>query len=131
LSDEWIIEAKRFAIEKLDPEKDLKNVTTSLLNIIENIPPDGKNAYFYISVKEGIIEELIIDRDKEPSERKPEFTVTGNYDTYVNIFKGEMTTIIALIKNRVQLNGDKMKALQFLKPLDRFTECIREIKTEF
>jgi hypothetical protein len=24
-----------------------------------------------------------------------------------------------------------MKALQFLKPLDRFTECIREIKTEF
>ena len=130
LSNEWIESAKKTAIEKLDPENDLKNVTTSLLNIIENIPPKGNKKYFFISVRNGVIEQLIVDTHPI-SENETEFVVIGNYDTFVQLFKGEMTTIVALIKNRVKFKGDKIKAMKFLKPLDRFTECIRKVQTEF
>jgi len=131
LSDEWIKKAKQITAEKLDPEKDLKNATTSLLNIIENIPPDGKSIYFFILVKNGIIEEFVIDNKDYGLNKKAEFIVTGNYDTFVQILKGEMSTTIALIKNRLKIKGDKVEALKFVKPMDKFNGCLRKIETEY
>ena len=131
LSDEWIKTAKKITAEKLDPEKDLKKATTSLLNIIENIPPDGRSVFFYISVKNGIIIEILLESTGSLLEKNAEFVVTGNYDTFVQILKGEMNTLIALIKNRVKIKGDKVKALQFVKSIDRLNSCLREIETEY
>ena len=131
LSNEWVITAKQIAAEKLDPEKDLKKATTSLLNIIENIPPHGRNVYFFISVNNGIIEEFIIDKTGSLVDKEAEFVVTGNYDTFVQILKGEMSTTIALIKNRIKIKGDKVKALKFVKPMDKLNSCFREIGTEY
>ena len=131
LSEEWIETAKKIAIERLDPKKDLKSTTASLLNVIENIPPDGSSVNFYISVKDGLIDEMIIDKIGSLKDKNAEFVVIGNYDTFVQIFRGDMSTLIALIKNRVEVKGDKVKALKFVKPIDRLTECLREIDTEF
>lgn len=114
LSNQWVETAKKIATKKLDPKKDLKKATTSLLNIIENIPPDGRSIYFYISVNNGNLDEMLIDQTGSLLKRKAEFVVTGNYDTFVQIFK-----------------GDKVKALQFLKPIDRLNGCLREIETEY
>ena len=131
LSDEWIKTAKEITSEKLDPEKDLKKATTSLLNVINNIPPDGRSVYFYIAVKNGIITEMLLDQTGSLLEKDAEFVVTGNYDTFVQILKGKMSTLIALIKNRVKIKGDKVKALQFVKPMDKLNSCLREIETEY
>ena len=131
LSEEWLETARKIATEKLDPEIDLKKASTSLLNIIENIPPEGKSVYFYISVKNGNLEEMLINQTDSLLEKDAEFVVIGNYDTFVQIFKGEMSTLIALIKNRVKVKGDKVKALKFIKPIDRLNGCLREIETEF
>ena len=131
LSQEWIETAKIVTSEKLDPEKDLKKATTSLLNVINNIPPDGRNVYFYISVKNGYIAEMLIDQTGSLLEKDAEFVVTGNYDTFVQILKGEMSTLIALIKNRVKIKGDKVKALQFVKSIDKLNNCLRGIETEY
>jgi len=129
LSKEWIETAKNIATEELDPEKDLKNSTASLLNIINNVPPDGKTTYFYISVKDGNLSEMQLDQDE--IKKDAEFVVSGNYDTFKQIFTGEMSTLIALIKNRVQIKGNKKKALQFVKPIDRLNSCLRKIETEY
>lgn len=131
LSDKWIKTAKEITAKKLDPEKDLKKVTTSLLNIIENIPPDGRSVYFFISVKNGNITEFALDKTGLLLEKDAEFVVTGNYDTFVQIVKGEMSTLIALIKNRVKIKGDKVKALKFVKSIDKLNSCLREIETEY
>ncbi len=131
LSQEWIETAKKITKEKLDPEKDLKKATTSLLNVINNTPPNGRAVYFYISVKNGNIEEMLIDQTGSLLEKDAEFVVTGNYDTFVQILEGEMSTLIALIKNRVKIKGDKVKALQFVKSIDKLNNCLREIETEY
>ena len=131
LSNEWIKKAKEITAEKLDPEKDLKKATTSLLNIIENIPPEGASIYFFISVKNGVIEEFVIDKSDSTLDKEAEFVVTGNYDTFVQILKGDMSTTIALIKNRIKIKGDKVKALKFVKPMDKLNSCLREIDTEY
>ena len=40
LSEEWIKTGKNYMLEKLDPVKDLKSISTSLLGVVEHIPPD-------------------------------------------------------------------------------------------
>ena len=124
LSNEWIETAKNIASVKLDPEKDLKRITTSLLNIIENIPPNGKTAYFYISVNNGKICEMLINHKENLVVNKSEFVVIGNYDTFIQIFKGEMKTLVAQIKNRLIVRGDKVKALKFVNQIDRLISCL-------
>jgi len=131
LSDEWINIAKDAVTKKLDPVKDLKNTTASLLNVINNVPPEGKTFYFYISIKDGNIEEMLVGQNNSFLEKDAEFAVTGNYSTFVQIIKGEMSTFIALIKNRVSIKGDKSKAMQFVKPIDKLNACLREIETEY
>ena len=131
LSDEWIKTAKKITAENLDPEKDLNKASTSLLNVIENIPPDGKSVYLFISVKNGVITDFFIDSTGSLLKIDAEFVVTGNYDTFVQILKGEMSILIALIKNRVKINGDKVKALKFVKQMDKLNSCLREIDTEY
>ena len=42
-----------------------------------------------------------------------------------------MSTLVALIKNRVKIKGDKVKALQFVKSIDKLNNCLREIETEY
>lgn len=130
LSRRWL-ETAKITAEGLDPEKDLKNTSASLLNIINNIPPDGKTIYFYISINNGIITEMKLDQNNSLMNRDAEFIVSGNYDTFKQIFKGEMSILIALIKNRIEIKGDKKKALKFVKPIDRLNSCLRNIDTEY
>ena len=128
---EWIDIAKNIVIDRLDPINDLNNSTATLLNVINNIPPDGKTVYFYISVKNGSLDDMQIGSDESLIKKDAEFIVTGNYDTFVQIFKGELSTFIALIKNRIDIKGDKKKAIGFVKPIDRLTSVLREIDTEY
>jgi putative sterol carrier protein len=131
LSEEWINIAKNIATKELDPVKDLKKASTSLLNVINNVPPDGKTIYFYISIKNGNLTEMIIDQNDSLENIDTEFVVSGNYDTFKQIFRGEMSTLIALIKNRIKIKGDKKKALMYVKPIDSFNSCLRKIDTEY
>lgn len=131
LSNEWIELAKDVATKNLDPEKDLNNATASLLNIINNIPPNNTTLYLYISVENGNLKEMLIDKNESILEKDAEFIVSGNYDTFTQIFKGEMSTSIALIKNRLTIKGDKIKAMKFIKPINRLNSCLKKIDTEF
>ena len=132
LSDEWIEKAKQVVEKNLDPKEDMKNSTTSLLNIIQNVPPNKRNMYFYASFDNGELSEFHVDSDDNFLDKKnPEFTVIGDYTVFTQILKGEMSIAMALLKNRVKLKGDKMKALRFAKPIDRINNCFREIGTEF
>ena len=131
LSEEWIEKAINIAKEQLNSKKDLENSNASLLNVVENIPPDGGNKYLYINVENGKINKMHIDKINSYKEEDVEFIVTGNYETFVQIFKGEMSTLVAIIKNRLKIKGDKIKAMKFIKPIDRLTKCLRKINTDF
>ena len=131
LSEQWFETAKKIALKELDPKKDLNNASTSLVNIINNVPPDGRTIYFYISVEEGNLLEFKLVQNNTLIEQNVEFVVSGNYDTFKQIFKGEMSIIIALIKNRIEIKGDKKKALKYVKPIDRLSSCLRTIDTKY
>jgi len=131
LSEEWAQQAKKIVLDELDPKKDLKNMNASLLNIVQNVPPDNKTVYFYIKFVNGHLDELLTGTDESIKQKEVEFTVAGDYTTFAQISKGEMSSAMALLKNRVKMTGNKMKAFTITKPIDTFNACIKKIQTEY
>ena len=131
LTEEWAQQAKKIVLDELDPKKDLKNMNAILLNVVQNVPPENKTVYFYIKFVDGNLEELLASPDEAIKQKQAEFTVTGDYVTFTQISKGEMSSAMALLKNRVKMAGNKMKALTITKPIDNFNACIKKIQTEY
>lgn len=131
LSQEWAELAKKKVLAELDKVKDLKHMNASLLNVVQNAPPDNKTMYFYIKFIEGNLEELVTGSDESIKQKNADFTITGDYTTFVQISSGQMSSAMALLKNRVKMAGNKMKALTITKPIDTFNACIKGIQTEY
>jgi putative sterol carrier protein len=131
LSEEWITYGKNFILEKLDPEKDLKNITTSLLGVIESVPPNGATMNFYFEFQNGKLIDFIVNTGDTFKEKEPIFVITGNYGAYKDILKGDMNMAMALLRNRLKLKGSKMEALKIIKPIDVVIDSLRKITDEF
>ncbi|MCX6663042.1 MAG: SCP2 sterol-binding domain-containing protein [Euryarchaeota archaeon] len=131
LSEEWAAQAKKKVLDELDQTKDLKNMNASLLNVVQNVPPDQKTMYFYIRFVDGKLEELLASPDESIKQKNAEFTITGDYTTFVQISSGQMSSAMALLKNRVKMTGNKIKAFTITKPIDTFNMCIKKIETEY
>jgi putative sterol carrier protein len=131
LSEEWINHGKNYMLEKLDPEKDMKNITTSLLGVIEHVPPSDTTMNFYFELQNGKLTDFIVNTGDTFEEKEAVFVVRGNYGTYKDILKGNMSMSIALLKNRLKLKGSKMEALKIIKPIDSVIESLRKITDEF
>jgi putative sterol carrier protein len=131
LTEEWAQQAKKKVLGELDRKKDLKNMNAKILNVVQNVPPDNKTIYYYIKFVDGNLEELLAGPDESIKQKEVEFSVLGDYVTFVQIGKGEMSSGMALLKSRVKLTGNKMKALTITKPLDTYTACIKNIETEY
>jgi putative sterol carrier protein len=130
LSDEWIDHTKNYMYENLDPETDLHNVTTSLLAVIQHVPPKDSTMNFYLSLDNGKLIDFVVSSG-ESYEKEATFVITGNYGTFKSVLQGEMNLTIALLKNRIKLKGSKMKALKLMKPLDGVIVALREVTDEF
>jgi putative sterol carrier protein len=131
LSEEWIEIGKNYMLKKLDPEKDLKNITTSLLGVVEHIPPDDKTMNFYLELEDGKLKDFIVNTGDTFEEKEAIYEVRGNYGTYKSVLKGEMSLGIAVLKNRLKVKGSKIQALRLIKPLDGVIVSLREITDEF
>ena len=131
LSEEWIEYGKKYMLEKLDPEKDLKNITTSLLGIIEHVPPNDTTMNFYLELKDGKLHDFTANTGNTFEGKEPVFIIRGNYGTYKEILEGKLGTAMALLKNRLNIKGSKMEALKIIKPLDGVIESLRKITDEF
>jgi putative sterol carrier protein len=86
--------------------------------------------YFYIKFIEGNLEELITSSDESIKQKNAEITATGDYTTFVQISSGQMSSAMALLKNRLKMTN-KIKALTITKPIDTFNGCIKGIQTEY
>ncbi|KYK23759.1 hypothetical protein AYK24_07105 [Thermoplasmatales archaeon SG8-52-4] len=131
LSEAWIEIGKNYMLEKLDPVNDLKNISTSLLGVVEHIPPNDSTMNFYLELKEGKLIEFIVNSGDTYKGKEAIYEIRGNYGTYKSILQGEMSLGIAVLKNRLKLKGSKMQALRLIKPLDGIIVSLREITDEF
>lgn len=131
LSEEWIEYGKQYIRSNLDPVKDLGSLTTSVLGVIEHVPPQDTTTNFYLELQDGQLHEFILQVGDTIKEKEAVFVITGNYGTYRDIFEGKIGTAMALLKNRIKLKGSKIEALKIIKQLDGLIDALRKVTDEF
>jgi putative sterol carrier protein len=131
LSEEWIEYGKQYIRNNLDPVKDLGALTTSILGIIEHIPPNDTTTNFYLELTNGQLSDFILQSGDTILGKEPVFVITGNYGAYRDIFEGKTGTAMALLKNRIKLKGSKIEALKIIKQLDGLIDALGKVTDEF
>jgi putative sterol carrier protein len=131
LSEEWIEYGKNYIRSTLDPAKDLNNLTTSVLGVIEHVPPQDTTTNFYLELQDGQLSDFILSIGDTIADKEPVFVITGNYGAYRDIFEGKVGTAMAILKNRIKLKGSKIEALKIIKQLDGLIDALRKVTDEF
>ena len=126
LSQQWRDEAERRLKAELPPER-MNFVTSSMSNIYQNCP-DGKERYLYFKFVDGKFEELLIGEGESP---KPEFAVSGDYETFAKITRGELGAQKALMTMKLKLKGNMVKALRLASLADRLNKVLATIPTTY
>jgi putative sterol carrier protein len=131
LSNEWIDVAKKYLIEEVDPQEDLNGLSTSLLGIVEHIPPQDTTMGFYFEFENGNLKDFIVTQGDTIEGKDPTYIVNGNYGTYKDVLQGKTSLTIALLKNRLKLKRNKLQALKIIKPLDKVILTLITVTDEF
>ncbi|MHA2294662.1 MAG: SCP2 sterol-binding domain-containing protein [Candidatus Hodarchaeales archaeon] len=130
LTNEWIEEVVKRVKVNLTAE-DMKNVSSSMKNIYQNCP-DGKNHYLYFKFDEGqLTEALVGDDNDEVANKKAEFRIIGDYEVFAKISRAELGARSALMRNKIKLKGNMIKALRLASIVDRLNKVIATVPTEF
>ncbi len=126
LSQQWRDEAEKRLKAELPPER-MNFVTSSMSNIYKNCP-DGSEKYLYFKFVDGRFEELLIGEGESP---KPEFAVSGDYETFARITRGELGAQKALMTMKLKLKGNMVKALRLASLADRLNKVLATIPTTY
>ena len=126
LSEEWKEEAEKRLKRELTSEN-LKGLSSTVANIHLNCP-DGTKKFVYSKYEKGeLVDFLIGDGD----EVKAEFVISGEYDTFVSIFKDEISTKDAFSKGKIKFKGNMLKAFKLAPIAVRVNRILGSITTSY
>lgn len=126
LSQQWRDEAEKRLKTELPPER-MNYVTSSMSNLYKNCP-DGKDRFLYFKFEDGNFAEMLVGEGDPP---KAEFVISGNYDVFAKITRGEMGAQRALMTMKLKLKGNMVKALKLASLADRLNKVLSGIPTEY
>ena len=126
ITPEWAEEAQRRLEAELSPDK-MKHVTSSMLTIYKNCP-DGVERALYYKFVDGVIDDISI---QEGEFSEAEFSIMGDYETFVKISRAEMGARSALMGGKLRLKGNMVKALSLASIVDRMNRVLATIPTEY
>lgn len=108
----------------------VKGVKLAVLTRIEN-PPHGRYNYLYArfdgtTLADGRMghEEAELELEGLPA---PNFTITGPYEVFAAIQRGELTERKAVLSGRLHVKGSRLMALRYMGALEAVTEVLSEI----
>lgn len=126
LSQDWAKEVERKLKLELSPEK-MNNVTSSMNNIYDNCK-GGQRQYFFVSFKDGMIDEVKTGFGDGP---KAEFIINGDYDVFKQISQATLGAQRALMTGQLKLKGNMVKALKLASLVDRINKIIATVPTNY
>jgi len=130
LGREWGRQA--LATLRSDPrvKEAVEGLNVSVLTRITGAP-EGRYAWLYATFDDGKVEGSM-GKDDSGLEAlpAPAFTITGPYEVFASIQRGELTEHRAFLSGQLQVDGNRLKALRLLGPLSTVTGVLAKIECE-
>jgi len=126
LSQDWRDEAEKRLNAELPPER-MNYVTSSMTNLYKNCP-DGKDRFLFFKFEDGRFADMQVGEGEPP---KAEFVISGDYDVFAKITRGELGAQRALMTMKLKLKGNMVKALKLASLADRLNKVLAGIPTSY
>ena len=126
MSPEWMTETEKVLRAKITPQT-TNNATLSIAMTVENAP-DGKVKTLVFETDKGNIKTFKL---ADPANVKTEFAISGDYATYMKVFKGQLDPTKALFGGDLSLKGNMLKAMGMVNVLTPFFSVLGGIPAEF
>ena len=126
LSPEWLAEVQKAVRNTIKPEA-INHASTSILTVFENCPGGGEKALL-TRIDKGVFTEILLVTQPYV---KTEFAITGDYATYMKVFKGQLDPTKALMGGDLNLKGNVLKAMGMVNVLTPFFTVLGSIPAEF
>lgn len=127
LSSEWIAEVQRVVRSTIKPA-DINYATTSVLTVFEKCPPGGVEKALLTKIDKGVFTDILLQAQPYP---KTEFIISGEYATFLKVFKGQIEPTAALMGGDLRLKGNALKAMGMINVFAPFFTALGRIPAEF
>jgi putative sterol carrier protein len=110
--------------------KAVKGIQLSILTIIKD-PPQGRYGFFYAAFDGNGLTEYRVGYDYEAVTTgmdAPTFAVTGPYQVFAAIQRGELGERKALLTGKLHLTGSLVKALRYMHAMETISGAISGVK---
>lgn len=129
LTEPWA-EAALAAVEG-DPgiAKAVKGVNLSILTIITGAP-EGRYGFFYAAFDGQGLSDYRVGYDYEAVTRgitEPTFAISGPYEVFASIQRGEIGERKALLTGKLHLTGSLIKALRHMHAMEAVSAALNRI----
>lgn len=129
LTEPWAEKALQVVESDPSVQEAMTGIALSVLTIVLE-PPEGRYGFFFTSFDGKGLSEYRVGYDYEAVTRgmdKPTFVVSGPYEVFASIQRGETTERKALLKGKLQLTGSIVKALRHMSSLEAMTRALATI----
>lgn len=122
LSPEWRTEAEAKLKTELNPTE-WKGVTVALAMTYLNCP-GGETKTLLFRVTEGQLVELSLNLGEQ---EQAEFRLSGDYQVYLQIARGELGAQLAVMQGQLQFKGNMLQALKLAPLADKLNKILAGI----
>lgn len=132
LTEAWAEEALQRVEGDDRIHKAVRGIDISLLTIVLNAP-DGAYGFLYTAFDENGLKDYRVGKDYEAVADglpEPTFVVSGEYDVFAAIQRGELSERRALLSGKLHLTGSMLKALRYMRALESITKVLQEIECD-
>lgn len=129
LSPEWAEQALRLVETDARIDRALGGMEVSLLTIITR-PPKGCYGFLYAAFDADGLKDYRVGHDFASVARglgEPTFTISGDYEVFAAVQRGEVTERKALLSGKLHLTGGMLKALRHMRQLEAITSVLTSI----
>lgn len=131
LTQEWAERALALVESDERIAEAVRGLQVSLLSIVLR-PPEGCYGFLYVAFDDTGLRDYRVGHDYHTIARgiDPTFVVSGPYDVFAQVQRGELSERRAILKGQLHLTGSFVKALRFLNALETISEVLRTIECE-
>jgi SCP-2 sterol transfer family protein len=130
LSAPWLEEAQRLLRSSKEFHHALGGQSGAILAEITDAPGGGR-LFLYYEFHDGALTRAEVGTNGDVSSRSAQFRITGTYESFVQLQKGELTLQAAYFKRKVRLTGDFQRAMRFAPAFLAYHEIVRRVETDY
>ncbi|NVM05038.1 MAG: SCP2 sterol-binding domain-containing protein [Candidatus Helarchaeota archaeon] len=126
LTKEWLEAGMNAINADTEIREAAKNLTAIFQHVVTEVPNNAENIYFTSEYQNGIVTEMKMENNKNPT-----YKLTANYEDWKQFHSGKLNFLDFVWKGKLKVEGKFPQDINIPKLIEKLSQIIANIPTEF